>query len=191
MPPQLGDAIESEDPVSNPWGGYGPLEGSEMPMAEPASRFFRVVLYRAHRRACRAGVDEVGTDLVCIRPIEGVGRDAEPGGGAEGVVEVPTTDAPNLQQALMEGTLRGDADDQCLWVEATGEGERMPVVWPPGYGARFDAGGIELVDESGVVVAHDGDAVALGGGVNPVDPAGECMFGEDSAWVAGSVERDG
>lgn len=35
-----------------------------MPMVEPASRLFRVLLYRAYRRACRAGVDEVGTDLV-------------------------------------------------------------------------------------------------------------------------------
>ncbi|TDC56431.1 hypothetical protein E1281_07545 [Actinomadura sp. KC345] len=35
-----------------------------MPMAEPASGSFRVALYWAYRRACRAGVDEIGTELV-------------------------------------------------------------------------------------------------------------------------------
>ncbi|GAA0601896.1 Clp protease N-terminal domain-containing protein [Actinomadura livida] len=35
-----------------------------MPMVEPVSGLFRVLLYRAYRRACRAGVDEVGTELV-------------------------------------------------------------------------------------------------------------------------------
>lgn len=33
-------------------------------MVEPASGKFRLVLYQAHRRACRAGADEVGTELV-------------------------------------------------------------------------------------------------------------------------------
>ncbi|TDB98110.1 Clp protease N-terminal domain-containing protein [Actinomadura sp. 7K534] len=35
-----------------------------MPMVEPASGSFRVALYWAYRRACRAGVDEIGTELV-------------------------------------------------------------------------------------------------------------------------------
>ncbi|TDC68610.1 hypothetical protein E1200_11090 [Actinomadura sp. GC306] len=35
-----------------------------MPMVEPPSGLFRLLLYRAYRRACRAGVDEIGTDLV-------------------------------------------------------------------------------------------------------------------------------
>lgn len=130
----------------------------------------------------------LGAERICFEHQPGPGRDVEPGSGVDGVLQVPTSEAANIQQALMAGVvLRGDAevDGGCVWVEGP-DGERIPVVWPPGFGARFTEAGVELVDEDGAVVAREGDVLEMGGGNNPV--SGErCMFGEDSAWVAGSV----
>jgi hypothetical protein len=43
-------------------------------------------------------------------------------------------------------------------------GQVIPVLWPFGYSARIGAGGVELLDETGKVVAHEGDFVQAGGG---------------------------
>jgi hypothetical protein len=38
------------------------------------------------------------------------------------------------------------------------------VVWPYGYSARDDGGRLALIDETGRVLAHEGDHVSIGGG---------------------------
>lgn len=63
-----------------------------------------------------------GADWLCIRPQGGPPVDVQPGGGAEDVLAVPTSDLTNMQAALMEGVLRADGTD-CLWVEGAG---RLP-----------------------------------------------------------------
>lgn len=43
-------------------------------------------------------------------------------------------------------------------------GQILPVLWPFGYSARRGATGLDLLDESGKVIAHEGDFVQAGGG---------------------------
>jgi hypothetical protein len=56
-------------------------------------------------------------------------------------------------------TLRGSASDGGVaWaIDDTGSG-RVDLLWPRGYTARFNPQ-LEVVDESGRVVAHDGDLI--------------------------------
>jgi hypothetical protein len=44
------------------------------------------------------------------------------------------------------------------------DGQDMIVEWPFGYTALDDEGRIALVDETGTVVAHEGDEITVGGG---------------------------
>lgn len=77
---------------------------------------------------------------------------------------------PNLSgmDALLEGTLRYDAETGCLLVESA-EGHRSGVAWPRGSrgvveedrrGVRVGA----LLGQIGGTAMKDGDQVALGGG---------------------------
>jgi hypothetical protein len=64
--------------------------------------------------------------------------------------------------------LRGDsAASPPVWVEDP-QGRRLTVIWPNGFGARFDPK-LELLGPSGSVVARDGDLLDLTAG--QVDPA--------------------
>lgn len=103
-------------------------------------------------------------------------------------MDIPTTEFVNHQQALLGNViLRGDPafDGGCVWVERD-DGSRIAVVWPPGFRARFTQAGVELLDRQGVVVAHGGDRLDLGGGYHIESPA-RCHVGEPGAFVAGSV----
>ncbi|MDP8970697.1 MAG: hypothetical protein M3N52_09450, partial [Actinomycetota bacterium] len=147
-----------------------------------------VVAVDAEARAILA--ERFGADLICVVPHEGPPRGTLPGGGAPGVVEIPTTEVANMQLALMpDVTLAGDPqlDGGCVWVEHAGR--RTAVVWPPGFGARFTPDGVELVDAQGRVVAREGDPISLGGGNHP-EPLARCQVGGPGAFVAGSVTRD-
>jgi hypothetical protein len=64
--------------------------------------------------------------------------------------------------ALIEGILRAD-EEWGIVLEAT-DGAKVKVLWPHGYSARVDDGGLALIDEDGSIVAHAGDLVQVGGG---------------------------
>jgi hypothetical protein len=63
----------------------------------------------------------------------------------------------------LDGQLAGHtADPRLAWIErADGSAERIDVVWPPGYSARF-APGLEVLDADGRVVLREGGRVDAG-----------------------------
>jgi hypothetical protein len=69
-------------------------------------------------------------------------------------------------EALLTGRLARDARTG-LGVTAA-DGQQMAVQWPFGYSARIDGGRLALVDETGKVVAHEGDTIQVGGGFGNV-----------------------
>jgi hypothetical protein len=84
--------------------------------------------------------------------------------------------------AEMEGVLEGSANDGCVWL-MTGA-TKTPIVWPDGYVARFDP--LEIVDDSGHVVARAGDHLRFSGGFAPVKNA-RCMLGQGNAFFVQSA----
>ena len=90
------------------------------------------------------------------------------------LIPVPTSAATGFRggpaacpAALLEGELV--ADDEFGFVVAHADGLASAVTWPHGYVAR-DAPRRELLDDSGRVVAREGDLVALGGGETGAGP---------------------
>jgi hypothetical protein len=89
------------------------------------------------------------------------------------LIPVPTAASAGLfgptacPAALLEGELV--ADDEFGFVVAHADGFSSPVTWPHGFVAR-DAPRRELLDDSGRVVAREGDLVALGGGEGSAGP---------------------
>jgi hypothetical protein len=119
-------------------------------------------------------------------------------GGADGeaVASIPTQEAAVGDDrpgnaALLVGELRGNAEQGCLWLEPTGEyaaiGERVSVVWPHGYAARF-VPGPQLLDEEGRVVAEEGDVVEATGG--DTDSVESCEVSTEM-WSTHSVVKVG
>ena len=80
--------------------------------------------------------------------------------------------------ALTAGRLVSSRESGLALGPADG-GPNIPVTWPFGYSAGGFLGSLELRDETGRVLAHEGDFVQVGGGM-----------GGDDSWVAcaGSVE---
>ena len=66
--------------------------------------------------------------------------------------------------ALIFGRLVADPlyDGGCLWLET--ENGPLSIVWPYGYSARFGPT-VEVLDETGAVVARAGEEVRFGGGI--------------------------
>jgi hypothetical protein len=89
------------------------------------------------------------------------------------LIAVPTSASTGIfgptacPAALLEGELI--ADDEFGFVVTHRDGFSSPVTWPHGYVAR-DASRRELLDDSGRVVAREGDFVALGGGETGAGP---------------------
>jgi hypothetical protein len=65
--------------------------------------------------------------------------------------------------ALLAGTLTRSAASG-LGVAAE-NGQSTAIEWPFGYSARVEADRVVLVDETGKVVAREGEAISLGGGL--------------------------
>ena len=80
-------------------------------------------------------------------------------------VQLKTAPAPvdvcNL--ALISGRLVTSAQSGLALDDSTGH--VTEVLWPFGYSARRGTSGVELVDDKGAVVAHEGDFVEMGGGL--------------------------
>ena len=92
---------------------------------------------------------------------------------AADLIAVPTSAPTGLlgptacPTALLEGALV--ADDEFGFVVAHADGFSSAVTWPHGFVAR-DAPRRELLDDSGRVLAREGDFVALGGGEGSAGP---------------------
>jgi hypothetical protein len=90
-----------------------------------------------------------------------------------GAVAVPTDDAlvSSAQSNILctasaaippvVGILAGDASESAwpVWLRAE-DGQRMYVVWPKGFSARFDPG-VTLLDETGAPVLDEGSPITL------------------------------
>lgn len=85
---------------------------------------------------------------------------------------VPAGTPAACPAALIEGTLV--ADERWGMALAGTDGIRRKVLWPHGYTARREAGGLVLYDAGGSVVAREGDVVSIGGGET----------GSDGSWLA-------
>jgi hypothetical protein len=114
-----------------------------------------------------------------------------------GAQPIPTWDSPDPgepgEAAAIEGVLRGDAsvDGGCLWLEQSPSGKPSAVLWPEGFGARFDP--VQLIGPDGEVVAQEGDTIIASGGEHP-STDGRCLLGQESVLRLNSVpvvERTG
>jgi hypothetical protein len=91
-----------------------------------------------------------------------------------GTVGIPTTPtaAPGqhilCQTArLMPFTLAGDPSTSPPVWGVYRDGRPFPIVWPPGFRARFRPG-LEVLAPDGTVIAHGGDVITdAGGGTGP------------------------
>lgn len=90
------------------------------------------------------------------------------GGPVTGPVTAPVAikTAPVIAQACMDALLGGRlvVNNQSGLGVASADGQVTAVEWPFGYTARSSLGTIELVNETGLVVARVGDEVQVGGG---------------------------
>lgn len=66
--------------------------------------------------------------------------------------------------SYIEGTLLLDEQSESGVVLKDAEGHLLQIIWPNGYWARDDGGRLAVLDGSGVIVAHEGDPVRIGGG---------------------------
>lgn len=80
----------------------------------------------------------------------------------------PAGTATACMAALVTGTLVRDGDAGIRLRDE--QGQARQVIWPNGFSARHDGGRLAVVDQSGTVVAHEGDRVSIGGG--EIDGAG-------------------
>jgi len=105
-----------------------------------------------------------------------------PNGGPSGSGVAVRTQAPLSTSETPPPCPAGELRGQLIADEAEGvvileeSGLRRPVIWPHGYVARLNAGDLELLNERGQAVAHEGDQMVIGGGEH-----GE---GPDPPWLA-------
>jgi hypothetical protein len=89
-------------------------------------------------------------------------QDGPPGGG----------DCPGATS--IEGVLTLGPEPMDLFVAETSTASPRPVIWPPGFSATRDLGGLTLLDETDHPVAKVGDLVRV-----PVE-----VGGDPGAWYA-------
>jgi hypothetical protein len=94
-------------------------------------------------------------------------------------------------EAELAGSLSGTvADGLACFLVTTGDGQEFLVSWPEGY-AALDAP-LRLLDETGEVVATEGDDVVLVGGTALEDETPiECGGLEAPEWRSGGVTSSG
>lgn len=96
---------------------------------------------------------------------------------APAVLTLPTWDAkPPYAFGSGAGILRGEvigAASACLWLTGT-DGARTLIVWPAGYTARAESGGLTVLDQTGKPVAMTGRFTQVGMGLDPNHDARGC-----------------
>lgn len=97
------------------------------------------------------------------------------------------TQLPLSAQAAAE--LSGKLVDKgrCLYVIADHSNTDYPIIWPHGYSWSDEDGVIQVIDESGQVVAQVGDSIVMGGGEGPSSGVG-CV-GPAYVWYAAGPVR--
>jgi len=88
------------------------------------------------------------------------------------VLRTAVAPASACDAALTAGRLVSSRESGLALTPADG-GRNIVVTWPFGYTAGGFVGSLELRDETGRVLAHEGDFVQVGGGM-----------GGDDVWVA-------
>jgi hypothetical protein len=83
-------------------------------------------------------------------------------GPAAGLKTAPAA-AQACMEALIGGTLTRNAESG-LGITAADE-TQTAVEWPFGYSARNELGKLVLIDQTGTIVAHEGDRITVGGGL--------------------------
>jgi len=87
-----------------------------------------------------------------------------------------------------DATLHGSASDPRLaWAINNGSGTRVEILWPAGYGARFRPQ-LEVLDEHGQIVAHEGDLIIGRCLSDPVDASAIRILATDirpATWKPG------
>jgi hypothetical protein len=69
----------------------------------------------------------------------------------------------------LDATLHGAVTDpRVTWAVDRSSGIRLDLLWPFGYGARFSPD-LEVLDEHGTVVGHEGDLIIGTCMTNPAD----------------------
>jgi hypothetical protein len=74
---------------------------------------------------------------------------------------------------LEDAFLAGDVDDPSVAWVVSAEGQRVNVLWPEGYAARF-VPDVELIGPIGQLVARSGELLTLGGGFLPTGEFETC-----------------
>ena len=89
---------------------------------------------------------------------------------------LPVARSPQLCRGVgVDAALTGDASDaRVTWLVFT-SGHEIPLVWPPGWAARF-APSLEVLDPGGTVRLRAGDAVSGVCQKGPVDAPGSLMM---------------
>ncbi|MFI5707013.1 hypothetical protein [Kribbella sp. NPDC051620] len=89
-------------------------------------------------------------------------------------------------QALRSGVLRVTPEGCPYLIPADPRAslkDRTPLVWPAGYTARYAADGkLEILAPNGTAVVHEGDNLAVGGGLYPTSSK-FCTFGQSDAFM--------
>lgn len=84
-----------------------------------------------------------------------------PATAAQALIRSAPVQPDACMEALLGGTLARNAQSG---LGVNGEGEQMAVEWPFRYSARLEGGRMALLDETGRVVAREGDEITVGGG---------------------------
>ena len=95
---------------------------------------------------------------------------------AIGPLPLPVTEFSNDCRGVgLDATLTGSPNDARLtWLVTDREG-RIELVWPRGYTARF-APKLEVINESGLVVFREGDAINGGCVKGPADDPSQVLM---------------
>jgi hypothetical protein len=104
----------------------------------------------------------LGTTIAAIAACAPVQLGTAPATGAPVQLRTASAAVNVCDDAIGSGRLVANAQTGLALSDATGT--TIQILWPFGYSARREGTGVALLDETGKVVAHEGDFVQAGGG---------------------------